>query len=674
MKPLRLAVDIGGTFTDFVIFDSQTGEYSIGKNLTTPPDLSQGVLTGMQALVPDFSRLEMFVHGTTAGINAFLERRGARVAIVTTRGFRDVYLIQRTNRHEMYNLFYRKPVPLVKRRDIFEVDERTEYDGTVSQPISEASLAKVAQAIRAGGYEAVAVCFLHSYANPSHELAAEARFRRELPDIHITLSHRVANEWREYERTSTAVINAYVAPRIQHYLGVLEEAVRRGGYGQPLFVMQSSGGVMTSSVAKELPIQTLFSGPVGGAIGCVALGEQMDCRNLLAVDMGGTSFDVSLVLDGRPDVATETDLDGFPVLMPRVNIYSIGAGGGSMAWIEAGGLRVGPQSAGAMPGPACYGRGGTEPTVTDANLFLGRLSAENFLGGGMMLDTGAAERALARVASELGMETETLAAGILDIVNAKMAGAIRKITVEKGIDPRDFTLVAFGGAGPMHAVFLAQELDISRVVIPHAPGTFSAWGMLQADVRHDVARTYLRLAGDAPAQEMESVLREMEEEAAAVISETVGRANLWFVRVADMRYQGQEYYVAVPVDRPVDEEALARLPDRFHQAHQAKNGHCNRQEAVELVNLRVAAIGSFTHPRVTTWRPQASASAGVVRRRQVRFGAEWLTTDIYWRQDLAPGSRFCGPAVVEETSCTTVIPPGFTAVVDGFGNIVVTSD
>jgi len=669
----RLGVDIGGTFTDFVLFDAETGQYRISKNLTTPKDLSIGVMQGVERLVDDLSQVESFVHGTTAGINAFLERRGAHCALVTTEGFKDVYSIARTNRREMYNLFYKKPTPLIRRRDTFTVRERTRYDGTIIREVAKEDLLPLIERLRDGQLNSVAVCLLHSYANPANELKAREIIKAHAPDVSVSLSHETANEWREYERTSTVAINAYVAPIIQQYLEVLEGKMRDRGFAGHMYIMQSNGGVMKVASAKAMPLQTLFSGPVGGTVGCVALGERRGEHNLLCVDMGGTSFDVSLIVDGRPDVTSETELEGFPVLMSIVNIYSIGAGGGSIAWREGGGLRVGPKSAGSDPGPACYGKGGGEPTVTDANVYLGRVDPRNFLGGDMQLDMAAADRALTGLAADLGMDAGSLAEGVLDIVNAKMANAIREITVRKGIDPRDFTMVAFGGAGPMHAVFLAEELDINRVLVPKAPGTFSAWGMLQTDIRHDLTRTFVRTFDALDVEELEGLYAAMEEEGRGILAaEGVAVGDMRFLRSADMRYYGQEYVVGVRLpEGPYDREAVSRLSSLFHRAHQARYGHHNPTETVELVTLRLAAVGEIGRQAE---RPSSRRSGELPpsATRSVVFRGRPTATHIYQRDNLKPGHAFPGPAVVEEKSCTTVVPPGFSCRVDEYGNILIT--
>src|SRR4051812_21730727 len=436
----RVAMDIGGTFTDFVVVDEDAERTSTGKTSTTPARPEEGVLEGLSQVVPSLPEISFLVHGTTVGLNAFLERKGTRVLLVMIEGLRDAYSIARHDRKELYTLRYRKPQRLVPRRDVYEVRERLRWDGTVDTAFDEASLAPVIAAVKDHGIEAVAVCLVHAYVNPQHELEARQVLQRECPGLSVTLSHEIAREWREYERASTAVLNAYVAPRVEGYLRNLENELSDRGVAATLHVMQSNGGITTAAKARQQPVQTLLSGPVGGTIGGAALSRAIDRPNLLCIDMGGTSFDLSLIVDGRPTVSAETELEGLPILMPLVDIHTIGAGGGSLAWLEAGGLRVGPQSAGAMPGPACYGRGGTQPTVTDANLHLGRLDAGYFLGGRMALDEGAAETALAGISTHVGLGVTELAEGMLAIINARMADAMRTITVKQGIDPREYSL------------------------------------------------------------------------------------------------------------------------------------------------------------------------------------------------------------------------------------------
>jgi N-methylhydantoinase A len=663
-------MDIGGTFTDFVVLDEEAQVTTAGKTSTTPASPEQGVLEGLGQVVDDLAQISFIVHGTTVGLNAFLERKGTRVLLLMTAGARDAYSIARHDRKELYTLRYRKPERLVPRHDVFEMTERLRWDGSLDTEFDESSLAPLVEAVRKEGIEAVAVCLLHAYVNPDHELRAREVLEHECPGLSVTLSHEIAREWREYERASTAVLNAYVAPRVESYLRNLEDELHGRGVGATLHVMQSNGGITTAAKARREPVQTLLSGPVGGTIGGAALSRATGRPNLLCIDMGGTSFDLSLIVDGRPTVSTETELEGLPILMPLVDIHTIGAGGGSLAWLEAGGLRVGPQSAGADPGPACYGRGGTQPTVTDANLFLGRLDPEFFLGGRMRLDEDAAARALTLVAGEIGLDEPALAEGMLSIVNANMADAMRTITVKQGIDPRDFTLVAFGGAGPMHAPWLARELEIRDVIIPWSPGTFSAWGMLQTDIRHDVVRSFYRPVAELRDEDVEQVLAELLAEAAASLAdEGIGADDHYFARSADMRYVGQEYTVNVPVNGTVD---LGVVDTAFHDSHRVRYGHSTPGAPVEFVNLRVAGFGSVA-ATATPFRPPGEAVDPVAHQRRAVFDGVEEEAVVLHRDRLRPGDAYEGPVVVEEQSSTTVVPRGHTMGIDDLGNLLITA-
>lgn len=667
MARYRAAMDIGGTFTDFVVVDDEAGETITTKVSTTPADPARGVLDGLSQLIDDPRELGFAVHGTTVGLNAFLERKGTRVLLISTAGLRDTYSIARHDRKELYTLRYHKPERIVPRHDTYEVIERLRSDGVVDTPLDESSLQPVIDAVRRDGIEAVAVCLVHAYAHPAHELAVREVLARECPGLSVTLSHEIAREWREYERASTAVLNAYVAPPVERYLRNLEEALAERSVPATLHVMQSNGGITSAATARDQPIQTLLSGPVGGTIGGAALSRATDRPNLLCIDMGGTSFDLSLIIDGRPTVSTETELEGLPVLMSLVDIHTIGAGGGSIAWLEAGGLRVGPQSAGAEPGPACYGRGGTEPTVTDANLFLGRLVAASFMGGRMSLDHDAAARALHGVAGQVGLDDEAFAEGMLSIVNANMADAMRTITVKQGIDPRGYSLVAFGGAGPLHAAWLATELDIAEVIIPWSPGVFSAWGMLQTDMRHDVVRTFYAPLAEVEAATVGDVYRDLQAEGAEKLhDEGVGDEDHYFALTADMRYVGQEYFVNVSVNGSgVD---LGVLDVAFHDAHHVRYGHSTPGAPVEFVNLRLTAFGriaSGTTPfQPPTGIPEPLATGSAV------FAGERHETPLYDRGVLPAGTELGGPAIIGEEGSTTVVPPGFGATVDRYGNLV----
>ena len=667
MAKFKVSADIGGTFTDIVVEDDD-GSVRIGKVPTTKENPALGVMQGISQLVGDPSQIDFFVHGTTVGLNAFLERRGAKTMLVMTSGISDTYTIARGHREELYKLHYRKPEQLVPRRNVHEVRERLAWDGSVITELAEEDFAPIIKKARSEGFEAIAVCLLHAYTNPVHELRAREILKAALPDISISLSHQVAPEWREVERASSTVMDAYVAPVVELYLNTLKAELAKSGMERTVHVMGSSGGVMTDRLAKERPIATLMSGPVGGSIGGCELARRTGLKNLLCVDMGGTSFDLSLVIDGQPEMTSETVLEGLPLLMSIVSIDTVGAGGGSIAWVEAGGLRVGPHSAGSFPGPVSYSRGGTQPTVTDANLFLGRLGDDSLLDGKMKLDSVATAKAMAELGSRIGLSDRELAEGILAISNAKMADAMRTITVGQGIDPREFTLVAFGGAGPMHAVELARELDMTRILIPRFPGTFSAWGMLQSDIRHDLVASHIGLMSTIGEQKIEASFAALEQQGREKLGqENVPESAMAFARAVDLRYQGQEYSIAVPIETS---DSVAGMLQRFHALYERRYGHSQPESETEIISLRLAATGRLEHGgRNAGFTPEAGEPE--VGTRDVIFDGQTHRTPIMKRARLAPGMLITSPAIVEEESATTVVPPGYTITIDTFGNMLV---
>ncbi len=665
----RIGVDIGGTFTDAVAIAPDGGE-TTAKALSTPGNLSAGVLDAVAGLGVDLRETTGFVHGTTAGLNAFLERRGARVALLTTLGFRDVYEIGRANRPAMYDVRYRPPRPLVARRDVYEVNERMTPEGRALRPVDEQEVRSLAAEL-GGRYDAVAIVFLHGYANPEHERLVKSLLAEEAQELSVLCSHEVAPQWREYERTSTTVISAYIAPIVEEYLGKLDGDLAGRGFATTLRVMQSNGGIMSAAVARSKPIQTLLSGPVGGTVAGVEIAGNLELDRLICVDMGGTSFDVSLVVDGVAEVEAQGELEGHPMLSPTVTIHTIGAGGGSVAFLEPGAPRVGPRSAGAVPGPACYRRGGTEPTVTDANVVLGRLPGAARLGGALELDVEAACEAIDSVAGPLGLERIPAARGIVSVADAAMANAIREITVSRGIDPRDFSLLAFGGAGPLHAVSLAAELGIPRVVVPANPGVLSAWGMLYTDTRHDLVHSFFVGLDDLEPDHLRNALDELRVRGVAQLNEDgVAEEAMELIPAADLRYVGQEYAVTIPWTLDDDAEAvIGFLPGRFADAHLDRYGHNNPGERVECVNLRLAALG-----RVEKIAPVAVAAAEAARpveSTSTYFDDGWHETDVYRRGDLGRGATVAGPVVLLEDACTTLIPPGWTGRVSAGGHLLV---
>lgn len=666
MKGYRVSADIGGTFTDLVFQHAETGRCEAYKVLSTPKNPALAVIDGMDKALPQGAGVAFFIHGTTVGLNAVLTRRGAKVALLTTKNYRDVYTIQGNDRGEIFSIHWRKPKPLAAIPDTFTVDERISAKGAIETPLDVAELDHLVAAVKERGYEAIAICFLFAFKNPAHELAAEAYLRKRLPDVSITLSHRVSPEWREYARTSTTVMDAYAAPVVRRYLDTLVAQLSdRLPDGGQLHVMESNGGAMTATAASEIPLQTLLSGPVGGTIGGRTLSETTGRPNLICVDMGGTSFDASLIIDGKPSTSNEAELEGLPIQMSVVDIHVIGAGGGSVAWEEAGAVRVGPQSAGSVPGPACYGRGGTEATVSDANLVLGRLDSANFAGGTMTLDVAKAREAVARLGDRFNLSTEAMAQGIIDIINAKMADAIRTITIRRGIDPRDFALVAYGGAGPAQAVALAEQLDIAEVIVPVMPGAFSAWGMLQTDVRHDFKMTYYGNWDQVDPSDLERQFAGLEADGRDYLrKEGLKDEDISFERLADFRYHGQEYVLTIPIPEGAIDMAAVRRS--FDEAYDRQYGHSSPDYRVEVANLRVAALGRLKRPAIADplVMPQ-----GPTRSRKVYFGGKEHDTAIVERSGIPIGVVVAGPAIIEEATATTLVPDNWQAEVIAGGHM-----
>ncbi len=656
-KTYRVSADIGGTFTDIVYQDVATGECRATKVVSTPDNPALAVVQGIDEVIPPQDRISFFVHGTTVGLNALLTRRGGKVALLTTRNFRDIYTIQGNDRGEIFSIRWNKPAPLAPLEHTFTARERVAANGTVVEPIELSDLDRLVEAAKIERYDAIAIVFLFSFKNPAHELAAAKYLSQRLPGIELALSHRVSPEWREFERTSTTVMDSYLSPVVRKYLDTLRNELGHRLPDGALHVMESNGGVMSVASASAMPLQTLLSGPVGGAIGGKALSAMTGRPNLICVDMGGTSFDASLIIDGQPSSSNEAKFEGLPVQMSVVDIHVIGAGGGSIAWQEAGAMRVGPQSAGARPGPICYGFGGTEPTVSDANLVLGRLDGANFKGGQMALDRAAAEAALARMGKNFGLDAKAMAQGIVDIVNAKMADAIRTITIRRGIDPRDFALVAFGGAGPAQAVALTEELGIREVIIPVYPGAFSAWGMLQTDVRHDFKETLYGFWDLTEPQTLNDAFARLEELGRTyLVDEGIEPGDVSFERAIDFRYHGQEYVLTIPV--PTGPIKMDAVRGSFDAAYERQYGHSSPEARVEMANVRVAALGRVPRPASA---PPAWGAARPDRTREVTFGGELMSTLIRDRAALAPDEIVRGPAILEEGTATTLIPPGWAA-------------
>ena len=668
----RVAVDIGGTFTDIVVEDIKK-KYSITyKILSSPKNPALAVIDGLKNNINFFNEINFLVHGTTVGLNAFLERKGSRVLLIMTSGISDTYTIARGDRKVLYDVQYQKPKQLIPRMDVHEVRERMSWEGKVIEKLKTKDFQAIIKKIKKENIKSIAVCFLHSYVNPKHEVQAKKILKEKIDkDVIISLSHEIAREWKEYERSSTAVMNAYIGPIVNNYLKKLEKDLLSNHYSKPLYVMQSNGGVIRAKTAIQKPVYTLLSGPVGGTIGGAALSKIINRPNLICVDMGGTSFDMSLIINESPNVTNETVQQSLPLLIPFVDIHTIGAGGGSIAWLEEGALRVGPQSAGADPGPACYDKGGLEPTVTDANLFLGRIGIESKLGGWMNLNLKKSKQVLKKMSDKLSMKNVGLAEGIISIINTKMSDAIRTITVKQGIDPREFSLVAYGGAAPMHSVWIAEDLEIKEIIVPPSPGTFSAWGMLQTDIRKDLNINFYISLALVKKTSLIKRFKELTNEASMLLkSEGVEKKKMVFNFSIDMRYIGQEYYVNIPINPLVD---LKKIEKDFHKTYNNKYGHSQINAPVEITNLRLAAIGLIDRPIDYSKSLDIKKTKKINKKfsRKVIFGNKEYNTNVISRNSIKIKDVLNGPIIIEEESATTVIPPRYFVTRDLMGNLII---
>ena len=684
----RVGFDVGGTFTDFVL-QAPSGELTTGKRLTTYPDPAAACLAGLDELIEragvPWTELGQAVHGTTLGSNVVIERKARGVGLLTTRGFRDVLILGREKRYQVYDLQIEKPRPLIPRRCIGEVTERVLADGSVRTPLDEADARRALRALAARGVTTLAICLLHAYLNPTHEKRLAALAAEETPHLAVTLSHEVSPTFREYERTSTTVVNAYVMTAVRDYLRGLQAALVERGYRGRLFVMQSSGGVATAAAMERYPVRMIESGPAAGALMAAAYGELTGHRDLIAFDMGGTTAKLALIEQGRPFTTTAFELhrvdnapgSGLPMNIQAIDLVEIGAGGGSIARPRLGVIAVGPQSASSMPGPVCYGRGGEEPTVTDANLALGYLNPEYFAGGAMRLHMGDAARAIeARLAQPLGLSLEQAAWGIHAIVNTNMELATRVVSIERGRDPRALTLVAFGGSGPVHGCRLAQALGIPRVILPAAAGVTAAIGLLAAEVRFDVSRTYVRRLDALEPGPLSAMYDEMAAQAMEVVRDSALGGAVHVGRSVDARYVGQGYELTVPVPSgPLDATALGRVRASFDEIYAARYGYAQPAEPVEVVTWKLSAVGGA--PRVALAKAATTSESSPLKSRRRAYFPEiggWVDCPIYDRYHLVAGLQIAGPAIVEERESTSVLPPGTLATVDEYANLIVTVD
>jgi N-methylhydantoinase A len=678
-----LGIDVGGTFTDVVHYDEDAGRVLVDKVSSTPARPQEGVIEALRQLrdrrAVDLQALTLFAHGSTVATNALLESKLAATALLVTRGFRDVLEIGTQRRHELFDLALVKPPPLIGRELSFEVDERLDRDGDVVRALSAEEIERVTEAVRASGVRACAVCLLFSFRNPAHERALGDALRARLPGVSVALSCDVCPEVKEYPRASTTAICAALQPLVGEYLDGIRSGLAGERVRAPFFVMQSSGGVMSAQEAAGAAHRMILSGPAAGVVAATRLAQVQEYRNQITFDMGGTSTDICLIAEGRARLERQSEFQGRPVKVAQVDIHTIGSGGGSLAYVDAGGLlRVGPQSAGATPGPACYGRGGTRPTTTDAQVVLGRIDPGSFLDGEMALDADAARAAIdEHVARPLGLGLEHAAAGVLEVADAVMARGVRVVSVNRGHDPRDFTLVAFGGAGPMHALGVGALVDAARVLVPAHPGAFSAYGLVNAQLRHDVAAPVELPVGDLTAADIHARYEQLAAGAAARLHALGDSARIRVARSARLRYAWQDNAIELDAGDPFDEAALEDLLGRFHAAHDREFGHSSPDDPVELVALGAAALGTLPGPALqpASTSPSGGDAPPVRDTRRVFFGQSgWVAARVYDRRDLYPGHRAAGPAIVEEREATTVLVPGAHLHVDPYANLVLTRE
>ena len=692
----RLGVDIGGTFTDAVLMNSETGDILFSKVSTTPSEPSLGFMNAVTQVTKQIENLsvEHIIHATTIATNAIIEGKVARTAFVTTRGFRDILELQRQIKPKLYDVFFDKPRPLVPRRLCYEVSERLTAEGEILVPLNEADVRNIAGQLIEEGVESVALCFIHSYRNSDHEKRAAKILADLLPGVYLTVSSELSPQHREYTRASTTVINAAIMPIVARYVKRLEKDLTSKGFPQRLYIMQSNGGLMTSRNARAKPAFMIESVPAAGVVATAAIGNLLGKEQIISFDMGGTTAKAGLITRGEPRitynyevgaVATpETGLTkgaGYPLRTPVIDLVEIGAGGGSEAWVDSGGvLKVGPRSAGAEPGPACYGKGGVEPTITDANLLLGRIDPSYFLGGEMKLDVKAAERAVEeRCVKPLGKELSEVSYGILEIANANMLRALRLVSVERGHDPRDHVIVAFGGAGPMHVNALAKELDVKQVIVPPSPGLASALGLLLTDLKHDYVQTFIQRTDSLDLERVNDIYRRMEEEATSLLSEEgVTAQNTNIFRAMEMRYVGQSYELTVPAPNvELLQKDIPAQEEKFYAEHERSYGHATRTEPTQVVNLKLSAIGIIFKPtfrKLGEGSTDPSSALRNVRKVYFRESGGFTDTNVYDRNKLVSRNVVRGPAIIEEVDSTTVIHPNYQAEIEGHGFLTISKE
>ena len=674
----RLGIDIGGTFTDFSLLDEVTGELSSFKSPTVPDDPGRGVLDGLRALVTergfDLQAIDYLVHGTTIAINTVIQRNGASLGLLVTAGFGDLLEIQRLRLASPVNFTATRPLPLIPRYRVGEVTERILSDGTVDTALDREELLREAtRLVEREGAEALVVSFVNAYRTPAHEAEARKVLAERFPGLHVTCSHEVWPQIREYERTMVAIMSAYVRPRVDQYLGQLERELGGVGVRVPLYITKSNGGVTTARDARQATAETMLSGPASGVIGATSVCVRAGYRDLITFDMGGTSADIALVRDGRPVYSTDETVGDFPIVIPVVGVSSIGAGGGSIAWLDpVGVLKVGPRSAGADPGPACYGRGATEPALSDAFLLCGFLNPDNFVGGRLRLHPNKSALAMRPLGEALGLDLDATAEAVIEVATANMYAAFSNVLARHGLDPRDFALVAFGGAGPIEACFLAEEFHIPRVIVPPSPGTLCAQGAMMADVKSDYVKTIHRKLSATSGKLLAAECAELSvrakrwlgEEAPAVSDSTIAHS-------ADLRYVGQAFQIEVPIDPAwLEEPDTGRLRAAFHDRHERLYAHADRAADVELIDLRATITGATPKPELKAV-PTGRGPATPAGRRPIHYRKQRYDAAVYNRRDLLAGQHIDGPAVIEQEDTTTLVPAGFRGSADAFGNLVI---
>ena len=683
MGRYRLGVDIGGTFTDFLLMDEEGGAYNLVKVASTPDHPSNAILEGLRRLTHDYqvdpSEIVSFVHGTTLAVNTLIQRSGAKVGLLVTEGYRDILELRRLRLDDPSQLYSDKPVPLSPRRHVREIRERLLVDGSEYIPLDLDQVEQVAGGLLEDGVETLAISFLHSYRNSVHEDAAKARINEAFPDIYVCTSSEIWPQFREYERTLVAVMNAHIGQKMEDYFNSLERELRETGMTTAIYSTKSNGGIMTAESAARVPVETLLSGPASGVIGAAAIAKQSDNPRVITFDMGGTSADVS-VINGEVSYSTEGHVGEFPVTMPTVDVSSIGAGGGSVAWIDAEGvLKVGPRSVGSSPGPACYGRGGTEPTVTDAYVELGIIDPAHFLGGELTLQPDLSHAALETIGEKLGCDAQQAARHVLNVATANMYAEFIPLMARQGVDARDFALLAFGGAGPTHAFMLAREVGINRIIIPPTPGVLCALGCLMADFRSDFIRTlYLRLNELEPS-DLEGRFTEIEHEAqswlnAQNIDQETDVVGIQLVRSADMRYRGQSFELTIPVPADLSTaNGFAQLLDGFHQHYEQIYGHSDREADTEIISVRVQVVGQTIKPSMALAGSETSRAKNApepVGVRSVRLATPAWEVPVFERDALSPGMVLNGPCIIEQYDSTILVTPGYRLEIDGQRNVI----